>query len=216
MDEISLVAEPRRDKGSPATRRLRADGRVPGVVYGHGVTPIPVSVDERALRGALSTAAGENALIDLTIGKAHHLALARELQRHPVRQTVAHVDFLVVRRDEIVAAEVPVALVGEALAVTRAGGTVEHLLLSVGVRAKPADIPRAFEVDISELDIGDAIRLSSVLIPPGVTLEADPETPVVVGHAARVEVAEAPLEEEEVAIPTEPGAETPADEAAGS
>ncbi len=130
MDEISLVAEPRSDKGSPATRRLRVSGRVPGVVYGHGVKPIPVSVDERALHGALSTEAGANALIDLTIGKTHHLALARELQRHPVRQTVAHVDFIVVRRDEIVAAEVPVTLVGEALAVSRAGGTVEQLLLS--------------------------------------------------------------------------------------
>jgi large subunit ribosomal protein L25 len=215
MEEISLVAEPRRDKGSPATRRLRTKGRVPGVVYGHGVTPIPVSVDERALRGALSTEAGANALIDLTIGKAHHLALARELQRHPVRQTVAHVDFIVVRRDEIVSAEVPVMLVGEALAVSRAGGTVEQLLLSVDVRAKPADIPRSFEVDITDLDIGDAIRLSTVVIPPGVTLETDPESPVVVGHAARVEVVEVSAEEE-AAVPVEPGVETPTDEVAGS
>ena len=216
MDEVALVAEPRSDKGSSATRRLRVRGRVPGVIYGHGVTPIAVSVDERALRHALSTEAGENALIDLTVGKAHHLALARELQRHPVRQAVAHVDFIVVRRDEIVTAEVPVTLVGEALAVSRAGGTVEHLLLSVGVRAKPADIPRAFEVDITDLDIGDAIRLSSVAIPSGVTLDADPETPVVVGHAARVEVVEAPAEEEEVVVPAEPGAEAPTDEVAGS
>ncbi|MGD0742795.1 MAG: 50S ribosomal protein L25 [Acidimicrobiales bacterium] len=215
MDEISLAAEPRGDKGSPAARRLRLGGRVPGVVYGHGVKPIPVSVDERALRGALSTEAGANALIDLTIGKSHHLALARELQRHPVRQTVAHVDFIVVRRDEIVAAEVPVTLVGEALAVSRAGGTVEQLLLSVGVHAKPADIPRVFEVDISDLEIGDAIRLASVAVPPGVTLDADPESPVVVGHAARVEVVEAPAEEEG-AVPTEAAEETPTDEAAGS
>ena len=216
MDEVALVAEPRSDKGSPATRRLRVRGRVPGVVYGHGVTPIPVSVDERALHGALSTEAGANALIDLTIGKTHHLALARELQHHPVRQTVAHVDFIVVRRDEIVAAEVPVMLVGEAVAVSRVGGTVEQLLLSVDVHAKPADIPRSFEVDISELDIGDAIRLTVITIPPGVTLDADPESPVVVGHAARVEVVEAPPEEEEGVAPAEPAVEIPTDEAAGS
>lgn len=215
MDEISLVAEPRSDKGSPATRRLRASGRVPGVVYGHGVTPTPVSVDERALRGALSTEAGANALIDLRIGRSRHLALARELQRHPVRQTVSHVDFVVVRRDEIVSAEVPVTLVGEALAVSRAGGTVEQLLLSVDVRAKPADIPRSFEVDVTDLDIGDTIRLSAVVIPSGVTLDVDPESPVVVGHAARVEVAEAPAEEEGAA-PAEPAAETPTDEVGGS
>jgi large subunit ribosomal protein L25 len=215
MDEISLVAEPRSDKGSPATRRLRTSGRVPGVVYGHGVTPTPVSVDERALRGALSTEAGANALIDLRIGKSRHLALARELQRHPVHQTVSHVDFVVVRRDEIVSAEVPVMLVGEALAVSRAGGTVEQLLLSVDVRAKPADIPRSFEVDVTDLDIGGTIRLSAVAIPSGVTLDLDPESPVVVGHAARVEVAEA-LVEEEGAAPAEPAAETPTDEVAGS
>lgn len=215
MDEISLVAEPRSDKGSPATRRLRASGRVPGVVYGHGVTPTPVSVDERALRGALSTEAGANALIDLRIGRSRHLALARELQRHPVHQTVSHVDFVVVRRDEIVSAEVPVTLVGEALAVSRGGGTVEQLLLSVDVRAKPADIPRSFEVDVTDLDIGDTIRLSAVVIPSGVTLDVDPESPVVVGHAARVEVAEAPAEEEGAA-PTEPAAETPTDEVGGS
>ncbi len=216
MDEISLVAEPRRARGSPATRRLRLGGRVPAVVYGHGVTPIPVSVDERALHGALSTEAGANALIDLTIGKTHHLALARELQRHPVHQTVAHVDFIVVRRDEIVSAEVPVTLVGEALAVSRAGGTVEQLLLSVDVRAKPADIPRSFEVEITDLDIGEAIRLSSVVIPPGVTLETDPDSPVVAGHAARVEAVEVPAEEEAEAPPAEPGVETPTDEVAGS
>ena len=201
---------------NPAATRARprpgvseSSGRVPGVVYGHGVTPIPVSVDERALHGAFSTAAGANALIDLTIGKTHHLALARELQHHPVRQTVAHVDFIVVRRDEIVAAEVPVMLVGEAVAVSRVGGTVEQLLLSVDVHAKPADIPRSFEVDISELDIGDSIRLSAIAIPPGVTLDADPESPVVVGHAARVEVVEAPVEEEEVVAPAEPVSRDP-------
>jgi large subunit ribosomal protein L25 len=108
-----------------------------------------------------------------------------------------------------------VTLVGEALAVSRAGGTVEQLLLSVGVHAKPADIPRVFEVDISDLEIGDAIRLASVAVPPGVTLDADPESPVVVGHAARVEVVEAPAEEEG-AVPTEAAEETPTDEAAGS
>jgi large subunit ribosomal protein L25 len=90
------------------------------------------------------------------------------------------------------------------------------LLLSVDVHAKPADIPRSFEVDISDLDIGEPIRLSSVVIPPGVTLDLDPESPVVVGHAARVEVVEEPVEEEGAPAPAEPGAEAPTDEAAGS
>lgn len=197
MPEITLPAERRSEHGSPASRRQRRAGRVPAVVYGHGVDPISITVDERELRGALSTEAGANALIDLHIGKERHLALARDLQRHPVRLSVAHVDFIVVRRDEVVSAEVPVVLVGEALGVNRAGGTVEQILLSLRVHAKPADIPRSIEFDVSALEIGDTIRLSAAAIPAGVEFDADPESPVVAGHAPRVEVEEEAAEEAE-------------------
>ena len=191
MPEISLAAERRAELGSAPSRRQRRSGRVPAIVYGHGVDPIAITVDERDLRGALSTDAGQNALIDLHIGKDRHLALARDLQRHPVRLNVSHVDFIVVRRDEVVSAEVPVVLVGEATAVNRAGGTVEQILLSLRVHAKPADIPRSIEFDVSELEIGDTIRLSAAVIPAGVEFDADPESTVVAGHAPRVEVEEA-------------------------
>ncbi len=188
MPEINLTAERRTDAGSAGSRRLRATGRVPGVVYGRGVEPIAVSVNERDLRAALSTDAGANALIDLRIGSERHLALARELQRHPVRQSLSHVDFVVVRRDEVVAADVPVVLIGDAVAVHRGGGTVEQLVFTLRVHAKPADIPHAIEFDVSELDIGDTIRLGTAVIPQGVTVDADEDAPIVAGHAARVEV----------------------------
>ncbi|HUY06206.1 MAG TPA: 50S ribosomal protein L25 [Acidimicrobiales bacterium] len=185
MADIALVAEPRNDHGSSASRRLRASGRVPGVVYGHGERPIAISVDGRALRQAFATDAGENVLFDLKIGKEKHLAMARDLQRHPIRHTIAHVDFLVVSRDEVVSAEVPLVLTGEALNVTRAGGNVDQALFTLHVKAKPADIPAHFEVDISQLELGHAIRVSEIAIPAGVTVDVDPETTVATGIAPR-------------------------------
>lgn len=185
MADIALTAEQRNDQGSSASRRLRAAGRVPAVVYGHGEQPIAISVDSRALRQAFATDAGENVLFDLKIGKEKHLAMARDLQRHPIRRTIAHVDFLVVNRDEVVTAEVPVILVGEALQVTRAGGNVDQALFTLHVKAKPADIPAHLEVDISHLELGHAIRVSEIAIPARVALDVDPETTVATGIAPR-------------------------------
>lgn len=185
MAEIPLVAEVRDEQGSAASRRLRAAGKVPGVLYGHGTDPIALAVDARALRVGLSSAAGENALFQLEVAGGRHLAIARQLQRHPVRHTVAHVDFQVVSRDEVVAAEVPIHLVGEAEAVRLAGGTIEHVLVTLPVKARPADIPPAIEVDLSSLEVGTTLRVGDVAAPAGVSIEADPETAVVVALAPR-------------------------------
>src|SRR5215218_5129733 len=141
MDEVSLVADVGRVKGSSAARRLRLAGKVPGVLYGHGIDPIDVAVGSRELRTALTSDSGLNALISLDVGGTKHLAMARQLQRHPVRRTIDHVDFVIVRRDEVISAEVPVHLIGEAEEVERADGLVEQSLHSLVVHAKPADIP---------------------------------------------------------------------------
>ncbi len=185
MADIALVAEQRNEQGSSASRRLRASGRIPAVVYGHGEQPIAISVDSRALRQAFATDAGENVLFDLKIGKEKHLAMARDLQRHPIRRTIAHVDFLVVNRDEVVSAEVPLVLVGEALNVTRAGGNVDQALFTLHVKAKPADIPAHLEIDISHLELGHAIRVSEIAVPAGVIFDVDPETTVATAIAPR-------------------------------
>lgn len=182
MAEITLVADVRVERGTRASRRLLHAGRIPGVIYGHGGEPVAISVSGRELRSALSTDAGVNALLDLDVAGDHHLAIARELQRHPVRQTVSHVDFQVVGRDEVVSAEVALNLTGEPLGVTRAGGSVEHLVLSLQVRAKPADIPTHLELEVSGLAIGDSIHVRDLDVPAGVVVEADPDTAVVVAH----------------------------------
>jgi large subunit ribosomal protein L25 len=196
MEEVSLVADVGRVKGSAEARRLRAAGKVPGVLYGHGIEPRSLAVGSRELRAALTSESGLNALISLDVGGERHLALARQMQRHPVRRTIDHIDFLIVRRDEIVSAEVPVHLAGEAGEVYKADGLVEQQLFTLVVNATPGDIPNSIEVDITSLSIGEAIRVSDLKLPPGVSTDLDPEEPVVMGQASRVS---AEVEEEEAA-----------------
>src|ERR1700730_11422531 len=145
MAEITLGAEPGRPTGSSAARSLRASGRVPAVVYGHGGEGTSVSVDGRDLRHALSGDSGLNQLLSLQVGPETHLPMARSLQRHPVRHTVVHVDFQIVRRDEVISAEVPIVLTGEAKAVEQEQGLVEQLLTSLTVNATPGLIPPHLE-----------------------------------------------------------------------
>ena len=200
MEEVALAAEAGRPTGSAAARRLRATGRIPAVLYGQGVEPQALAVDARQLRLALNQEAGLNALLNLDVGGQGHLAMARQLQRDPVRGTVDHVDFVIVRRDEVVTAEVPVHLMGEATAVHRADGLVEQQVFTLTVQATPASIPAAIEVDISELAIGETIRVGDLPLPAGVATELDPEEPVVAGQASRV-AAEIEAVEAEAAEP---------------
>ena len=139
----------------------------------------------RDLRAALTTEAGLNALLSLKIGETTHLAIAKELQRHPVRQTVIHVDFQVVRRDEIVTAEVRIALVGDSEAVHRVDGTIDQEMLSLQIKAKPGDVPAVIEVDVSALEVGDSLRVSDLVLPEGVTTDVDPEAAVAIAHMPR-------------------------------
>src|ERR1700722_931591 len=201
MAEITLVAEPGRPTGSAESRRLRASGRVPAVVYGHGGEGTALSVDGRDLRHALSGTSGLNQLLSLTVGSETHLAMARSLQRHPVRHTVVHVDFLIVRRDEVISADVPILLIGEARAVEQEQGLVEHLLTSLTVNAIPGLIPAHLEVDISELTIGEGVRVSDLALAEGVTTDTSPDELVVLASATRAAV------EEEAASEGEEGAE---------
>jgi large subunit ribosomal protein L25 len=206
MAEITLNVEPGRPLGTRPSGRLRTGGKIPGVVYGHGMEPIPVAVGARDLRAALTTESGLNALLSLKMGTTTHLAIAKELQRHPVRQTVTHVDFQVVRRDEIVTAEVRIVLVGESEAVHRAEGTIDQELTSLQIKAKPGDVPVVFELDVSALEVGDSLRVSDIRLPEGVTSDVDPEAPVVIAHpprAAEPEPVEPEAEVAEGAVPPE-------------
>ncbi|MGO9458392.1 MAG: 50S ribosomal protein L25 [Acidimicrobiales bacterium] len=190
MPEITLHAEVGRPLGSRPARRLRHDGMIPGVVYGHGTEPVAVAVAARDLRIALSGESGSNTLLSLVAGDQTFLTLAREMQRHPVRGTVTHVDFQIVRRDEIIAAEVPITIIGEALEVAHGDGLVDQQLFNLPVRARPADIPSVVEVDVTSLTIGGALRVADLVLPDGVTTDLDDEVAIVTGQPPRVQAVE--------------------------
>ncbi|HZT65362.1 MAG TPA: 50S ribosomal protein L25 [Acidimicrobiales bacterium] len=209
MPEITLNAQTGRKAGTRPSGRLRAAGQIPGVIYGHGIEPIPVAVDGRELRSALSSDAGLNALLSLKVDGTSHLAMARVIQRHPVRHTVVHVDFQVVRRDEVISADVPVHLVGEAEAVQRDDGVVDQQLHTLSVKATPDRIPHAIEVDISALEVGSTIRVGDLRLAQGVSTDVDPDQAVVVGQPPQAAAEAAAIEEAAAEALAEAAAETP-------
>src|ERR1700744_2179644 len=186
MAEVVLAAEIGRPTGSRAVRRLRREGKIPAVIYGHGTDPLPVAIVARELRVALNSEAGANQLLSLDTGSTTFLALAREMQRHPIAQTVTHVDFIIVRRDEVISADVPIVLVGEALEVHHGDGLVDQQMFTMAIQARPADIPTSIEVDITDLVIGEPIPISDVPLPRRVTPDPDPETAIAIGQPPRV------------------------------
>ncbi len=179
MAEIILHATPRPPQGTRPARRLRAEGKVPGVVYGLGGDAVPLTVDWRELRAALVTEQGLNAVIHLDIEGATTPTLVKDIQRHKVRRDVLHVDFIRVDLSKTVDVEVQIHLHGEAEGVSREGGVVDQVLTSLLITAKPADIPSELTVDISGLEIGSALRVSDIVLPAGVTTSVDPEEAVV-------------------------------------
>jgi large subunit ribosomal protein L25 len=190
MAEIKLHASHRAPEGTRSVRRLRGEGKVPGVVYGMGGDPITLTVEWRELRAALVTEQGLNAVIHLELDGASTPTLVKDMQRHPVRRNVLHVDFLRVDLDKTVDVEVPISLEGEAELVSREGGVVDQMLTALLITAKPNDIPSGLSIDISGLEIGHALRVSDIQLPAGVTTSVDPEEAVV---AAQHGVSEADL-----------------------
>jgi large subunit ribosomal protein L25 len=196
-DDIILAAQPGRTTGSSASRRLRADGKVPAVLYGRGAEPAPLTVAWRDLRSALTTDKGLNALLTIDVGGKQTKAIVKEIQRHPVRRDVLHVDFLSVDVDKPITTDVPIVLEGEATLVLREEGVVEQALNAIVVHAKPDAIPGHLAVDVSELEIGHTITVADLVLPPGVTTDADPEETIVTAKHAAVEEEPEPVEGEE-------------------
>lgn len=163
--------------GSAESRRLRKQGLVPGVLYGRE-EPVSISIPAHDLRAALTTRGGLNAVLDVVVdsGKTHSSVL-KEYQQDPVRGFITHVDLQEVRLDQPIHATVPVTLHGEAAGV-KEGGILSQVTNELNVEALPMEVPEHIEVDVSALEIGDTLRLSSVTAPAGVTLLDDPEQTV--------------------------------------
>jgi len=198
MSENTLQALTSRAQGSSNSRRLRLAGSIPGVIYGEGVTPVPVTVNAKAFRTAVSGEQGLNSLITLDADGTTYTVMAREIQRHPVRGTVAHIDFQVVDPNRPVVAEVPLHVIGDAVEVRHADWEVDQQMFSIELRARPDSIPNFIEVDISGLTVGSAIRVGDLVLPKGVEAAGDLTVSVVATHAGRaakaVGVPDAPTE----------------------
>jgi len=185
MSEIVVSADTDRVTGTRSSRRLRRASRIPGVVYGLSQDPASIDVAWADLREALTTDAGVNAVIHLEIGGEKQMSIVKEIQRHPVGRNVTHVDFLRIDPDQDVTVDVPLVMVGDAKAVTDADGMVDQNLFSLTVNAAPDRIPNELEVDISDLTVGDSLRVADVALPAGVTTDVDPEETVAVGMITR-------------------------------
>jgi large subunit ribosomal protein L25 len=189
MAEEVLTAEPRPERGSRPAGRLRRAGRVPAVIYGLGGDTVPVTVPSREVTHILSH--GANTLIRLRLADDDQLTLARQVQRHPTRGDLVHLDFIRVRTDVAVSAEVALHLIGEPEGV-RNGGLLEQLVFGLPIEAMPQDIPGGIEVEVGHLDIGDQFRLDEITLPAGVTATIEPDALIAQVVAPRVaEVAEA-------------------------
>jgi large subunit ribosomal protein L25 len=198
QDRTTLKVSPRDVFGSRATRRLRRDGLVPGVVYGQGGDARPFQVPARELRNVLT--AGQT-LLDLEVdGSKAVPVVIKEQQHHPVRGDVVHLDCLEVRLDEEIQAEVAVELEGADQAPgVREGGVLEHVTREITVEALPTEIPEQITVDVSQMEINDTINLASVTIPSGVKLMAEEPEEITIATLSPPRVEEEPepeLEEE--------------------
>ena len=171
----TLSAEAGRVTGSPASRRLRAADRIPGILYGHGMTPVILSVARRDLRVALSGPAGANTILTLSVDGSSYNAVVKEMQRHPVRRNVSHVDFVQINLSEEIVMNVPVHLTGVAKQVVAAGGLVDAAVDSIEVRTTPANVPNEIVIDITDLTPESVIHLADLKLPAGVVAVGDPD-----------------------------------------
>ncbi|MBV6521624.1 MAG: 50S ribosomal protein L25 [Gemmatimonadaceae bacterium] len=201
MATAQLTARSRARSGKGAARSLRRDGFVPGVIYGHARQPLAVSVNARELSRLLDHISAENTVIELTIDDTVSRTLIREIQRHPLRRSVIHVDFQELVAGEKVIVRIPIVLVGTSIGVRQSGGILNHVTTELECRVDPSNIPNRIELDISDLNIGRTIHVSELTIPDGVDVLNDAGETICVVAAPKEEKAETPVE----------GAEAPAE-----
>jgi large subunit ribosomal protein L25 len=192
--QVALAASGRTGTGKGVARALRRSGRVPAVAYGAALDePVSVSVDGRELYHALNTDAGTNAILRLDIDGDTQLAIVREIQRHPVRREITHVDFVTVNRNIKITVDVPLVLEGEAPGVDE-GGVADQILFVLPVEVLPLEVPDAITLDISDMQVGDVKRVEDLRLPEGVESLEDPERTVVTLNVPSLDVG---IDEEE-------------------
>jgi large subunit ribosomal protein L25 len=176
MKSLKLSAFPRTSLRRKGSKAVRAAGRIPANIYGKTAAPQNLEVDSIAFKELVHTAHSEIILVDLSVAgdaRAERLVLIQDVQHHPLTGSVLHVDFHEVQPTEKVTIKVPVEAVGEPVGVKSGGGTLEHVLLKLRIRALPKDLPEQINVDVSSLEVGKSIHIGDIKAPEGVEILGD-------------------------------------------
>ena len=213
---LKLQAQPRATTGRGAVKKIKAQGFVPGVIYGAKDAPQSLQLSEREVATLLSHASGESVLVEVAIdGGGTKTALIQEVQHHPVNGRILHVDFHAISMDDPITVEVSLESIGEAAGVKTGGGVLQHNLRTLEIECLPRNLPESISVDVSALEIGQSIHVRDIQLPAGVTVLNDPDlTAFAVSEPTVAEepesTAASPTAEPEViaGAKTEPGAAT--------
>jgi large subunit ribosomal protein L25 len=199
---VQLAAEPRAPQKKTGARALRSAGKVPAILYGHGAEPQPLAVGAVELGRLLENIHPESTIVEVSLGAKTVRALIREIQRHPLRPGIVHIDLQEIHAGEKIRIEVPVHLVGIPDGVRNQGGTLDQVLRTIEIEVDPTQIPERVELDVTALVIGRSLHVSDLSI-PGVRIMADPSLSVCTVAAPRVEEVVAPVAAEGVVVAPE-------------
>jgi large subunit ribosomal protein L25 len=194
MATASLAGETRTETGKGVARKLRAAGRVPAVVYGHAREPQALSLTTRELEKLLSTISTGSTVVELTLGGATTKTLIREVQRHPFKKQILHVDFQELVAGEKVSVEIPLVFVGIPEGVRLSGAILEQILHSIEVLVDPSNIPNHIDVDVTNLAMGHSLHVRELTLPAGLEVLSDEDATVCAVAAPRAAVEETPAE----------------------
>lgn len=202
MAHVALTAQSRKGTGKGAARTLRRQALIPAVFYGPEVDPVNLSLKYRDLEKLIKTGAGENVIIDLAIETGEstlsHRAMLKEIQVDPVKQTILHVDLYEISMDKKIEVEVPITLTGTAKGVSDEGGILQQVSRTLEISCLPDNIPDSFELDVTDLNIGDSLHVSDLNIPQGIEVLVEGElTIATVVPPTKVEEIEPEVPEEE-------------------
>jgi large subunit ribosomal protein L25 len=205
MPEIVVAAESRTETGKNQNRRLRGRGRIPGVLYGAGKSPVALAVSPKDIVAILRSKSGENTLFDIEVGGSRHKVIVKDYQVEPIKGSLLHADFYEVALDRKLEVEVPIELIGTPVGVKVQGGIVDFVTRELSIECLPADIPDRISVDVSALELGKHLRVSEIKVAENITILTDPE--VVVAHVVAPRAEAAPVAEAAPAAEGEAAAE---------
>jgi large subunit ribosomal protein L25 len=204
MATVSLGARTRDTIGTGNARKLRQNGEVPAVIYGHSREAQSLSLNGRELEKLLAQIAGTSTVVELTMDGKTARTLIREVQRHPFKKQILHVDFQELVAGEKVTLRVPLRFHGTPVGVRESGGILEETMHQITLRVDPASIPDHIDVDVSSIAIGHSLHISDLKLPEGAEVMDDEEAPVAIVSAPRAVVEETPVAGTDAAAVAEP------------